>query len=140
MIELDPVSILVTVVYVIILYFFLSKVFFQPVLKTLEQRRAAIEGTLEGAERRLREVEEKTAEYEGALGQARSEAYKQQEAVRAAALEERARLLADARAQADEIIVEARERLARETEDARKQLDGEIDRLAERLSTALLRE
>ena len=140
MIELDPVSILITIVYVVILYLFLSRFFFRPVLDTLAARRAAIEGSLELAEERLREVEEKTVAYQTALAEARTEAYKEQESIRQAALEERARLLADARSRADQLVSEARTRLEAETARAREQLESEIDRLASRLSAALLRD
>ena len=139
MIDLD-LSILVTIIYVAILYVFLSKFFFGPVMRILAERRQAIEGNLEEAERRIVEVEKKTVEYEAALREARTEAYKHQESVREEALEERARLLGEARAEADRIIASARTRLRSETAEARTKLEGEIDALAARLSETLLQD
>jgi F-type H+-transporting ATPase subunit b len=139
MIDLD-LSILVTIIYVAILYVFLSKFFFGPVTRVLAERRQATEGSLEEAARRIDAVEKKTAEYESALREARADAYKHQEAIREEALEERARLLNDARREADQIIADARARLETETAEARKDLEGEIDALASRLSGTLLQD
>ncbi len=138
MIDLDPFSILVTILYVGLLYVFLSKFFFGPVTRILEERRAAIEGRLEQAENRIAEVEKKTAEYEAAIREARSEGYRNQETIRGGALEDKARLLAEAREEAEKLIDEARARLAAETADAKKRLESEIDALAARLSETLL--
>ena len=140
MIDLDPFSILVTILYVGVLYVFLSKFFFGPVTRILEERRAAIEGRLEQAQNRIEEIEKKTVEYEAAIRGARAEAYRQQEAIRDSALEEKARLLAEARAEAEKLIDEARARLGAETAAAKKLLASEIDALATRLSETLLQD
>jgi F-type H+-transporting ATPase subunit b len=140
MINPDLFTLLVTIIYVAILYVFLSKFFFGPLTRILAERRQATEGSLEEAVRRIDEVEKKTAEYESALREARAEAYKHQETIREEALEERARLLNDARREADRIIVNAHARLETETAEARKDLEGEIDALASRLSGTLLQD
>ncbi len=140
MIDLDPFSILVTILYVGVLYVFLSKFFFGPVTKILEDRRAAIEGRLERAQSRIAEVEKKTAEYEAAIREARSEAYRHQEAIREGALDEKARLLAEARAEAEKLIDEARTTLGAETAAAKNRLESEIEALATRLSETLLQD
>ncbi len=140
MIDLDPFSILVTILYVGVLYVFLSKFFFGPVTKILQERRAAIEGRLERAQSRIAEVEKKTAEYEAAIREARSEAYRYQETLREGALDERARLLAETREEAEKLIDEARTRLGTETTDAKKRLESEIEALATRLSETLLQD
>ena len=139
MIDLD-LSILVTIIYVAILYVFLSKFFFGPVTRILADRHKAIQGSLEEAATRIEEVEKKTSAYEAAVREARADAYKHQESIREEALEVRAQLLNDARREADQIIVDARARLETETAAARKELEGEIDALAARLSGTLLQD
>ena len=139
MIDLDFYSILVTIVYVGILYLFLSRFFFGPVTRILEERRRAIQGGLEEARRRIEEVERKTAEYETALRTARAEAYRQQEIIRDEVLGERARLLADARREAEAIIEQARATLQDQAARARQELESEIDDLAGRLAGTLLK-
>ncbi len=71
-------SMLVTVLYVIVLYPFLSRLFFRPIVEILHTRRELIEGRLEESRKRLEIVEERTGEYEQAMRNARSEAYRQQ--------------------------------------------------------------
>jgi len=140
MIDLDPFSILVTIIYVGVLYIFLSKFFFGPVTGILEERRAAIEGRLEQAQSRIEEVEKKTAEYESSIREAQSEAHRYQKAIRDGALEERARLLVEARDEAKQLIDQARAKLGAETVFAKKRLESEIDTLAKRLSETLLQD
>ena len=70
MINLD-FSIAVTIVYVLVLYAFLARFFFGPITRILAERRAAIEGSIEEAQRRLLDIEKRTAEYEAALRSAR---------------------------------------------------------------------
>jgi F-type H+-transporting ATPase subunit b len=131
---------LVTVVYVIILYLFLSRFFFNPLSEILRKRKALIEGRLEESRKRLEMVEQKTSEYEQALRNARSEAYHQQEVQRERALSERAELIAKAKSEAEKAIEEGRASLTAQAEAARKRIEGEVDTLAKQLTTAILRD
>ena len=133
-------SMLVTVLYVIILYLFLSRFFFGPVTEILNKRRSLIEGRLEESRKRLEIVEKRTAEYEQALRAARTEAYKQQETQRDRALTEKAELVAKAKAEAEAAVQEGRDRLRAEAEAARQKLASEVDSLAKKLTTAILRD
>jgi F-type H+-transporting ATPase subunit b len=133
-------SMLVTVLYVIILYLFLSRFFFRPVTEILNKRRGLIEGRLEESRKRLEIVEKRTAEYELAMRTARTEAYEQQEIQRDKALTEKAELVAKAKAEAEAAVQEGRARLRAEAEAARQKLAGEVDSLAKKLTTAILRD
>src|SRR5215471_5683138 len=93
-------SMLVTVLYVIILYLFLKRFFFGPLGDILNRRRELIEGRLEESRKRLETVEKRTSEYEQSMRTARGEAYKQQEIQREQALSEKAQLVARAKAEA----------------------------------------
>src|SRR5689334_20287796 len=107
MINVDA-SLLVTIVYVIILYIFLSRFFFGPISHILEKRHELIEGRLESARKRLELVELRTSEYEQGLRAARSEAYRRQELERESALMKKAELLSEAKKQADRTVEEGR--------------------------------
>ncbi len=139
MINVD-LSFLVTVVYVIILYIFLSRVFFGPMTQILHKRRALIEGRLEEARTRMEQVEQRTAEYEQALRTSRAEAYRLQEKERERALTEKTELIARAKSEADKAVQEGRARLTAEAQAARKKMEAEIDTLASKLTTAILRD
>src|SRR5688572_29592342 len=96
-------SMLVTVLYVIILYVFLSRFFFGPLTEILRKRRELIEGRLEDSRKRLEIVEQKTSEYEQKLRTAKSEVYHQQETQRELALTEKADLVAKAKIEAGKV-------------------------------------
>ena len=133
-------SMLVTVLYVIILYVFLSRFFFNPIVGILHQRREQIGGRLEESRKRLEMVEQRTSEYEHAMRNARTEAYRQQEMQRARALTEKSELVASAKMEADKAVQQGRARLAAEAESARQKMAGEVDTLAKKLTTAILRD
>ena len=133
-------SVVVTVLYLIILYLFLSRVFFGPINQILKKRHELIEGRLEDSRKRLELVEQKTAEYEQAIRTARSEAYRQQEVQRERALAEKADLVAKAKSEAQKAVEEGRARLAAQADTARKKIESEVDALAKRLATAILRD
>ena len=132
-------SMLVTVLYVIILYLFLSRFFFGPVARILNTRRELIEGRFEESRKRLEIVEKRTSEYENAIRTARTEAYRQQETRRDTALSEKADLVAKARKEAEAAVQEGRAQLLAEAETARKNIAAEVDSLAKKLTTAILR-
>src|SRR5712692_5053428 len=107
-------SMLVTVLYVIILYLFLSRFFFGPIVQILHKRRELTEGRLEESRKRLETVEKRTSEYEQALRDARSDAYRQQEMQRERALAEKAGLVSKAKSEAGRAVQEGRARLEAE--------------------------
>jgi F-type H+-transporting ATPase subunit b len=139
MINLD-FSLVVTILYLIILYAFMSRFFFGPVLRVLDERRQLIEGRLENAHQRMAQAEQKAAEYESALKAARTEVYRGQETHREKALSERAGIVMEAKASAEKAVQEGRSRIAAEAAAARKHLEGEVDNLAGRLTTSILRD
>lgn len=132
-------SMLVTVLYVIVLYLFLSRFFFGPVSEVLNKRRALIEGRLEESRKRLEIVEKRTTEYETSIRTARAEAYRQQEIQRDKALTEKAELVAKAKREAEAAVQEGRARLTAEAASARAKISGDVDTLAKKLTTAILR-
>jgi F-type H+-transporting ATPase subunit b len=133
-------SMLVTVLYVIILYVFLSRLFFRPIMEILHTRRQLIEGRLEESQRRMEIVEQRTSEYEQAIRTARSEAYRQQELERERSLSEKGELVRKAKAEAEVAVREGREQLAAQADAARAGLTAEVDNLAKQLAEAVLRD
>ena len=131
---------LITVLYVIILYIFLSRLFFGPIHRILEQRHELIEGRLDDARKRLVLVEARTSEYEQALRTARTEAYRRQEAERETALARKAKLVSEAKKQADRTVEEGRVGLVAQRETILMKLDAEVDTLAKQLTTSILRD
>ena len=68
-----------TFLLVVLLHFYLKKVFFQPMEKVLRQRFEATEGARKLADQSLVRASARVAEYEAAIRAARSEIYQAQE-------------------------------------------------------------
>jgi F-type H+-transporting ATPase subunit b len=137
MINLD-LSLVVTILYIAILYLFMKRVFFQPITRILEARRRLIAGRMEEAQKHIQEVESRTAEYEQTLRAVRAEIYKQQETQHEQALAQKVELVAKAKGEAERVVQEGRTRLAAQSQAARKALELEVDALAKELSSNIL--
>ncbi len=119
-----------TFVLVVLLHFYLKSVFFGPLGRVLDQRRQATEGVRQRAEELLVRAAARTAEYEEAIRNARSEIYREQEQLRQRWQQEHARAVAEARAAARAMIERARGELESELEDARRILQARSRQLA----------
>lgn len=124
---------------VLLLHFYLKRVFFGPLDKVLKQRYDATEGAKKDAESSLARAEAKAAEYESAIRAARSEVYHEQEKVRLEWRQEQAAQTADARAKAEAMIKEAQLSIAAQVEEARQTLRAQSESLAEEIANSVLR-
>jgi F0F1-type ATP synthase membrane subunit b/b' len=127
-----------TVLIVFLLFFFLRWAFWRPFERVLAERQAATEGARKDAETILNTASEKLHQYEEALRHARAEIYREQEAARSAAQEERSRTLRETRQQAAESLRQAKLVVNREVDEAKKELEAESQRLAEQIARTLL--
>src|SRR5579875_3019466 len=90
-----------TILFFILLTFYLKAVLFKPIARILEERRKATEGVRELAERAFEAAERKTSEFEHAIQLARLELQQEHEALRRRWTEEQDQEIARARAEAD---------------------------------------
>jgi len=139
MIKLDY-TLVVTIIYVVVLYAFMSRLFFKPIARVLKERRELTEGRLQAAQQSVAEADRKAQEYEQQLKAARAETFKVQESLRDKTLAERADLLNKAKSDSDKTVQETRARLLSEAESAARQLDAEVAGLAGQLTHVLLQE
>jgi F-type H+-transporting ATPase subunit b len=123
----------------VLLHFYLKKTFFSPLEKLLNERYAATTGARKEAESALTRAEAKAKEYEDAIRDARTEVYRENEALRKKWREEQAGALAEARAKADAMVASAKAELAGEVRAAREGLQAESERIADGISAAILR-
>lgn len=128
-----------TVVIIYLFYFFLRANLFRPLEKVMAERSARIEGAREAGNRAREWAEMKEKAYEDSLRKARAEIYVQQEAARAAALEERAVVTREARERALKEVQAAKARISAEQEAAKKALVGTSESLAGEIVKVLLR-
>ena len=123
---------------IILLNFYLKRVFFKPLEETLARRYEATEGARKAAREALAAADRRLAEYEAALRAARSEMYAEQEKAFRAMQDEQAAALEKARHDASAFLAKAKEDLARETDEARRGLVAESDRLAGEIADSIL--
>lgn len=123
----------------ILLHFYLKRMFFVPLEKVLAERYEATTGARKQAESALQRAEAKAKEYEEAIRDARTEVYKENEALRKRWRDEQTAVLSDARAKADAQIAAAKAELAAETQSARQSLRAESERIADDITAAVLR-
>jgi len=115
---------------VLIFYFILRSVFFQPLLKVMAERDARTLGAQKAAEAAQAAAAEKIKQYEDALKQARAKVYVEQEAERKKLLDERAAFLKEARVKASGEVNVAKERVAGELAAAKKEIEATVAQLS----------
>lgn len=135
---IPDISTLWVVFFLLLCTFILNTLIFQPILKVIDQRTAAVRGARELAESASTKAAAAAAEYDAKLNAARTDVYKQIDDTRRAALDKRAQLLTETR---DAIAREAQSasaRVSQESADARAALDRDASTLANAIVTRVL--
>ncbi len=127
-----------TVLIILIFYFILRTLFFQPLLKVMAERDARTIGAQKAAEGAQAAAAEKVKQYQEALKQARGKVYVEQEAGRKKLLDERTAQLKDARSRATGEVGVAKERVAKELAAARRDVEASVAQLAAEIARRIL--
>jgi F-type H+-transporting ATPase subunit b len=127
-----------TIVLVLILHFYLKRMLFAPLERVLKQRDEATAGAAKAAEESFQRAERRTAEYESAIRDARSEIYREQEEVRKKMLADQEAHLKESRTRVDALIQEARTRIQAEAESARRSLADSAGILADQIADTVM--
>jgi F-type H+-transporting ATPase subunit b len=127
-----------TVLIILIFYFILRALFFQPLLKVMAERYARTVGAQKAAEAAQAAAAEKVKQYQEALKQARGKVYAEQEAARKKLLDERAAQLKDARAKASGEVTQAKNRVAGELASARRDVEASVPQLSAEIARRIL--
>jgi F0F1-type ATP synthase membrane subunit b/b' len=128
-----------TILFFVLLTFYLRTVFFRPLARVLDERKKTTEGVREIAQRAFEAADKKTSEFEHALQIARAELHHEHEALRQKWAQEQAEMIARARAEADRQIEEGKHQIANEVERAQTELAASVDQLSEQMVNSLLR-
>lgn len=127
-----------TAIIVLLFYLFLRWSFFTPIARVVAERGRRIEGARREAEQLRKNAQEKARAYQDSLRKARAELFREQEAARRVALDERGAALQQARQRANEEIQAAKKRIRAEIEAARVELETSSDQLAAEIARAIL--
>ncbi|MFN0102308.1 MAG: hypothetical protein ACKV2U_09480 [Bryobacteraceae bacterium] len=123
----------------LLLHFYLKRTFFAPLDKVLAARYEATTGARKQAETAIARAEAKAREYEDAIRAARTEVYKENEAMRKRWRERQSVILAEARTKADSAITIAKAEMAGDVRTALDTLVAESDQMADGIAAAILR-
>jgi F-type H+-transporting ATPase subunit b len=118
--------------------FVMNRLLFKPVARVLDERQTLTEGATNEARAAARRYQSRLAEYEASIRQARAESYRRLEQERAVALEERRRLIEDAKQKASGEIEQAKSEIKQQAEGARAALDTESRQIAAAISRTIL--
>ena len=107
--------------------------------QVLAERHTLTEGAIQKAQAEIASAEERTAEYERKVREARADIYKTQEAYRGRVIEQRNLAIAHARKQADEMVKAAKASTEQEVAAAKGTLQKQADTLADQIIESILR-
>lgn len=127
-----------TAIIVFLFYLFLRWAFFAPIERVVAERSKRIEGARREAEEFRKTAQEKSRAYQEALRNAGGELFREQEAARRVALEERSKAIQQARQLANEEVQSAKKRIRAEIEAARAELEVSSAHLAEEIALTIL--
>jgi len=127
-----------TIVFLIILHFYLKAMLFGPLDRILKQRRELTDGARKVAEDSLAAAKRKADEYDIKLREARGVVYKEQEEMRKRWLEEQANEVAQARTRMEASVKTAREALAADAAAAQGSLKDASSTLADQIAETVL--
>jgi len=127
-----------TLFLLLVVHFYLKRMFFRPMADVLAKRRAATEGQRESAEAMRAKAGEQTKAIEEQLRQAREAIYQEQEEARHGWMGDQGTQLETARQQARELIQKSKHDLDDEAAVAKNQLSETAGTLADQIANALL--
>ncbi len=116
----------------------LNRFMLEPVIATVERRKAASSGTSEGAAHLQAEAEKLLNDHSAAIRKGGDEAAAAREKVIAATRSEVEGTLAQARLAAEKSVTEARTVIRAESDTARTQLKAEVEKIAGEMARKLL--
>jgi len=137
MLKIDA-SFLVVFAIVWILAFILKKIFFGPVKAVRDKRQEALERDREAARLALENFDRTVAGLEQSLKTARTQAEAEREALGAAALQEKSRLLGELGAESRRNVDQAKEELGRASAGLKHDMDLEVEAISRKIEERLL--
>jgi F-type H+-transporting ATPase subunit b len=127
-----------TLFLLLVVHFYLKRMFFRPMADVLAKRRAATEGQRESAEAMRAKAGEQTKAIEDQLRQAREAMYQEQEEARRGWMGDQGAQIETARQQARELIQKSKHDLDDEAAVAKNQLSETAGTLADQIANTLL--
>ncbi len=128
----------IQVINFLILIAVLNWLLVKPTLRVLEERRVRVEGSEEEARRLTAEADKNIEEYERGLAEARIEAGKQKERIRAEGLERENEIIRAAREQSRKTVEDMKQRIEKEAHEASSVMKNEVKALSAQIAEKVL--
>lgn len=120
-------------------YFILNRILFQPMLQVFKERKQAIEGSIEEAEKIQQTKDQKLDEFRRSMSEASQKARAEFETLREEGAQKQRELLEDAGKEAQGMIEAARETVRAESQKARTALREDAEKYSDKIVDKLLR-
>ena len=137
MLDFD-ITIFVVFVIVWILVILLSRVFFRPLTRIIDKRRAQIEGDNSAAREALERYEQDVRRIEESLKEAKAASQNIREKAEIEALREKSRLVQAVQAEGRNQVERAKKELEEKIEELKKELEAKTGDLAEEIEKRLM--
>ena len=126
---LPNLSIIWVIFFILVLTAVIDRLLLRPVLGVIRKREEAIESARALAQRSIVEAKAATEEFERKTSAARAELYREMDDMRRVALNRRAEIVSETRAEAEAQVADASRRLEAEVRDAKARLEAEAQAL-----------
>lgn len=128
-----------TIICLLVVWWAYRVLVYNKLQQILAERHARTEGAIQQAKAAIVSAEQRTAEYEQKLREARAQIYAVQENYRNRIMQRRAEAIAEARKHSDEMIKNARHQVEQEKLSAQSGLQKQAETLADQIIESILR-
>jgi F-type H+-transporting ATPase subunit b len=135
---IPDLSVLWVIVFVLMLSVLLDRLLLRPLTRVMSERDGAMRAARELADSSRARAQAAADEFEARTRAARAEVYQMMEEKRRSALDRRAQLVAETRAEVERTVSEATARVAAQAAAARESLERDSDALASSIVERLL--
>lgn len=129
-----------TFIIVVLLHFYIKRMFFRPLEKVLGERYKATEGTKQLADGIFARAAQKAADYDAVIRATKLEIYHEFEEQRVKWRQEHEAALQQARKEAREIVAQGKQKLDQDIAEAKRSLESSSESLAARIAEAMFQE
>jgi F-type H+-transporting ATPase subunit b len=126
---LPNLSVIWVIFFILVLTVVIDRLLLRPVLGVIRKREDASESARALAQRSIVEAKAATEEFERKTSAARAELYREMDDMRRVALNRRAEIVAETRAEAEAQVADASRRLEAEAREAKARLEAEAQAL-----------
>jgi len=131
-------TLILHVIIILVMVYVLNATLYKPINQILASREKRTRGRLSEAQEVMKSVDDKVADYERSLRQARAEAYAQVENQRVQALKDRQQKVNEVREQLGQSIAKEKEAIEEQATRARASLEVEAQDIAREIQSRVL--